>query len=156
MTIEVDRRALATLRVCLPDADEDKGIAVRRNRLHNHDGFFGDVGTVDGKLRLVDHVLRDRIAVADRLVREALGVVMGDAVAQQKAMTCYMLALDGGRTPCIGLPGTPLKIPTVALTTETRARGEPVKARNMFDDLCRMVDEWKAELQSAPGVAGLT
>ncbi len=149
MTIEVDRRALATLRVGLPDADEDKGLAVRRNRLHNHDGFFGEVNTIEGKLRLIDHVLKDDKALADRVVREALGVVMGDAVAQQKTMTWYMLALDGGRTPCIGLPGTPIKVPAVALMTEALARGEPVKARDMFDDLCRMVDEWKAELQAS-------
>ena len=122
----------------------------RRERLLGQPGFFGDIGTIDGKLRLIDLMLKDAQAVRDDMfLLESLGVLLGDAVGEQKGMSWYMLETSAGRVPCIGLPGLPVKIPPIAILGDAIMEGQTIKARDMFDDLCRTIDDWSAEIKAA-------
>ncbi|MEI9905068.1 MAG: DUF3806 domain-containing protein [Asticcacaulis sp.] len=119
----------------------------QRGRATGYTGFFGNLNTIEGQLQLIDAILADEKAMAGGvLVQQAIGVVLGDAVAQAKGLSWYMLDANIGRGPCLGLPGTTLKLLPVMAFADAIVRGDKPSARDLFDLFCRRFEDLKAQL----------
>lgn len=129
----------------LTDA-ERQDMDSRREWIYKYPGFFGNASTVDGKLQLIETVLKDEKALAGgRFALQCLGIVLGDAIAQAKGMTWYMLKSDIGHGPCLGIPETSVKIVPVTVFADLVARNEPIDVRDIFTYFTTSVDRLKAE-----------
>ncbi len=134
----------------LTDADRQE-LDARRQWVYNHPGFFGAADTVEGKLDLIAHVLKaGHIAEGSRrYAAQCLGVVLGDAVAQARGMSWFMVSSAAGRAPCLGIAGSGIRIVTVTIIDDELTAGRPVDIHHMFDYFCTSVDRLKAETMRA-------
>ncbi len=129
----------------LTDA-ERQDMDSRREWIYKYPQFFGNAATVEGKLALVETVLKDEKALAGgRYALQCLGIVLGDAIAQAKDMTWYMLQSDMGKGPCLGIPETTVKIVPVTVFADLVARGDKIDVPDIFNYFTTSVDRLKAE-----------
>ena len=121
----------------------------RRAWVARYPNFFGDLNTIDGKLAVIDAILQDQKALAmGAFAHQTLGLVLGDAVAQANGMAWYMIDTNRGRGPCIGVPGTTVKVLPWTFFVDQVAEGQKSTAHEAFDYFNRLVQQGKAEYEA--------
>jgi hypothetical protein len=127
--------------VWLSDADVAE-MDRRRDWVRKYPGFFGDMASPEAKLQMVETILKDKNAVeGGPFMLQSLGIILGDAIAQQKGMTWYMMDTSIGRGPGLGMAGTHVKILPVSVINDRVRAGETIDVRALFDYFCTSVDD---------------
>jgi len=102
--------------------------------------------TVDGKLRLIDIILREKwISVHETWKLQSLGVVFGDALVQSQGFHWIMIEDEYGRDPTICVPCTTIKLHCLTVISKRIEDGEDVDVHQLFDQICEHVVELKRE-----------
>ena len=102
--------------------------------------------TVDGKLRLIDIILKERWITPDETWKlQSLGVVLGDALVQSQGFIWVMIEDEYGRDPAISVPGTTIKLHCLTMISKRVEDGEAFEVHDLFNTLCEWVLELKKE-----------
>ena len=104
--------------------------------------------TVDGKLRLLDTILRsNRIEPSETWKLQCLGITFGDALAQRLGLVWVAVEDEHGRDPALRDEDT--SIVTFPMTTISKRveRGEAVDVRRLFDMACQSITRLRANLK---------
>jgi hypothetical protein len=102
--------------------------------------------TLDGKLRLVDAILRNKwIAPDETLKLQCLGVIFGDALAQRLGLTWVAVEDKYGRDPALTLCGTSVLVFPLTSISKRVERGEEVEVYGLFEDACRTIERLRHE-----------
>jgi len=102
--------------------------------------------TVEGKLRLIDTILREKwISTHETWKLQSLGVVFGDALVQSQALEWIMIEDEYGRDPSVCVPGTTIKLHCLTMISKRVEKGEEVDIHQLFDQTCEYVVELKRE-----------
>jgi hypothetical protein len=120
-----------------------------RNWLRGHFDDRDKYDELNGKLAVVDHVLRDNLL--DRNVEaqmHALGVALGDALAQKLGMQWVIVEDDFGRSPMLSLAGTSLKISALTMIQKRIVQGEEFEIFSLFEALCHHVESIRSPKRS--------
>jgi len=89
--------------------------------------------TIDGKLRLLDTILRNKwIEKSERLKLQCLGIIFGDALAQEVGLTWVTIEDEYGRDPALVLPGTSIKVFPLTMISKRVEAGEQVDVYALF------------------------
>lgn len=106
---------------------------------HNYD-------TLEGKLRLLDTILRNKWIASDETLKlQSLGVTFGDALAQKLALTWVAIEDDYGRDPALTADGTSVRLFPLTSISKRIERGEEVNVYELFDDACSTIERLKRE-----------
>ena len=102
--------------------------------------------TLQGKLRLLDTILRNRwIAAEETLKLQCLGVTFGDAIAQKLALAWMAVEDEYGRDPALALEGTSIRIFPVTMISKRVENGEEVDVYRLFEDACGTIERLRRE-----------
>jgi hypothetical protein len=104
--------------------------------------------TVDGKLRLLDTILRSNwINPTETRKLQCLGITFGDALAQKMGLVWVAVEDAYGRDPALRDEET--SIVTFPMTTISKRveRGETVDVRRLFDAACQSIARVRASLK---------
>lgn len=89
---------------------------------------------LDGKLRLLDTVLRSKwIEPTETWKLQSLGIAFGDALVQQLGLEWVAVEDEYGRDPALRLPGTTDIVFPLTMISKRVERGEDVDVRELFD-----------------------
>jgi hypothetical protein len=103
--------------------------------------------TVDGKLRVLDTILRSSwIEATETWKLQCLGITFGDALAQKMGLVWVAVEDAYGRDPALRDEET--SIVTFPMTTISKRveRGETVDVRRLLDAACQSIARLRAEL----------
>ena len=140
-----DTRSAVITQVDMLSDDDIAQMDSRRAWIVEYPGFSGDLQTIEGKLGLIEAVLQDKAVAGEATTLQALGIVLGDAIAHKKAMAWYMMTTGMGRGPGLGVPGTDIKILPLTFIRDHVARGEAVDVQETFAFFCDAVDDMKRQ-----------
>jgi Domain of unknown function (DUF3806) len=102
--------------------------------------------TLDGKLRLVDAILRNKwIAPDETLKLQCLGVTFGDALAQKLGLTWVAVEDQYGRDPALALDGTSILLFPLTSISKRIERGEEVEVYKLFEAACSTIERLQRE-----------
>jgi Domain of unknown function (DUF3806) len=102
--------------------------------------------TLDGKLRLLDAILRNKwIAPDETLKLQCLGVTFGDALAQKLGLTWVAVEDEYGRDPALALDGTSIFAFPLTSISKRIERGEVVEVYGLFEDACSAIERLRRE-----------
>jgi hypothetical protein len=101
---------------------------------------------VEGKLRLLDTILRNKwIAPDETLKLQCLGITFGDALAQKIGVTWLAVEDDDGRDPALALEGTSIRIFPLTMISKRIERGENVDVYELFENACRTIEQLRSD-----------
>ena len=103
--------------------------------------------TVDGKLRLLDTIIRSNwIKPTETRKLQCLGISFGDALAQKLGLVWVAVEDAHGRDPALRDENT--SIVTFPMTTISKRieRGETVDVGRLFDAACQSITRLRANL----------
>lgn len=90
--------------------------------------------SVDGTLVALQAILDARVVARDQTWElQALGVVLGDALASSLALRWGIIVDEYGRDPALELPGTTLRLFPLTMLSKRIEAGEAVRVRELFD-----------------------
>lgn len=102
--------------------------------------------TVDGKLRLIDTILKNNWIGPDETWKlQSLGVTFGDILVQSQGFEWVMIEDEYGRDPTICVTATTIKLHALTMISKRIEDGEEVDVYDLFDALCERVEELKRE-----------
>jgi hypothetical protein len=102
--------------------------------------------TLDGKLSLLDTILRNKwIAPDETLNLRCLGVTFGDALAQRLSLTWVAVEDNLGRDLALVLDGTSVRVFPITSISKRIERGEEVEVYGLLDDACRTIEQLRRE-----------
>lgn len=102
--------------------------------------------TVAGKLDLIRTVLDEKRFRADQTFElQGLGIIFGDALAQELGMRWMMVEDSLGTSPCLVLPGTSILLYPQTMISKRIERGEAVEVSAFFDATVAKVRELQAQ-----------
>lgn len=78
---------------------------------------------------------------------QSLGITLGDALSQKLGMVWVRVEDEYGESPALRYPGTTLLIFPLTAISKRIERGEEVDVVELFDGLCRLIEEQKAVYQ---------
>ena len=125
-----------------------------RNWLRGHfkEGEQGKYNDLGGKLAVIGSILQNNWFDRNEAWQlQALGVGLGDALAQQLGMTWVIVEDDHGRMPVLNLPGTSLKIYALTMIEKRVHQDESFDAVSLFEALCHQIEEIRAPKRSFLG-----
>jgi len=115
-------------------------------REHYNEDARHQYDTVEGKLRLVDAILRGKwIAPDETLKLQCLGVTFGDALAQKLGLTWVAVEDDYGRDAALTLDGTSIRLFPLTSISKRIERGEEVEVYGLFENACRTIERLRCE-----------
>jgi uncharacterized protein DUF3806 len=101
---------------------------------------------LDGKLKLIDTILRNKwIAPDETLKLQCLGVAFGDALAQRLGLTWVAVEDQYGRDPALALDGTSILLFPLTSISKRIERGEEVEVYRLFEDACGTIERLRRE-----------
>jgi hypothetical protein len=107
---------------------------------------------IGGKLAVVQTILQNRWFDPNEAWQlHALGVGMGDALAQQLGMVWMIVQDEHGRQPILQLPGTSLKLGAFTMIQKRVVEGEDVDVPSLFEAFCHSVEQIRAPKRSLFG-----
>jgi hypothetical protein len=121
-------------------------------RAHLNEEHREKYGELEGKLFLVDHILRNNLF--DRNAEwqmHALGVGLGDALAQKLGMEWVIVEADGRRVPVLRLPKTSLRLWAFTMIQKKIAQDEELEVFLLFEALCHRVESIRSPKRSLLG-----
>jgi Domain of unknown function (DUF3806) len=102
--------------------------------------------TVEGKLRLLDAILRNKwIAPDETLKLQCLGVTFGDALVQRLGLTWVAVDDDYGRDAALTLDGTSVRVFPLTSISKRIERGEEVEVYGLFENACTTIERLRRE-----------
>jgi Domain of unknown function (DUF3806) len=102
--------------------------------------------TLDGKLRLVDAILRNKWITPDETLKlQCLGVTFGDALAQKLGLTWIAVEDQYGRDPALTLDGTSVLVFPLTSISKRIECGEEVEVHKLFEDACSTIERLRRE-----------
>src|SRR5882724_1572067 len=115
-------------------------------REHYDEAARDKYDTLDGKLSLLDTILRNKwIAPDETLKLQCLGVTFGDALAQRLGLTWVAVEDKYGRDPALTLEGTSVLVFPLTSISKRIERGEEVEVYGLFEDACRTIERLRRE-----------
>ena len=128
--------------------DDVAHLQAKRKWVLGHADDVSRVRTVEGKLWLVDTIIQQRWISADETVKlQALGVVLGDAVAQEMQLEWRMVEDEHGRDPALVVPNTTIRLFPMTMISKRIEGGEEVDVLDLFGRLCGQVKTLVRELR---------
>ena len=104
--------------------------------------------TVEGKLRLLDTIIRSKwIEPSETWKLQSLGITFGDALAQELGLAWVAVEDAHGRDPALRDQGTSIVIFPMTTISKRIERGEVVDVRSLFDTACQSVTRLRSELK---------
>jgi len=132
-----------------PLSDEDlQRLDEQRSWVRDHYGSEArhKFETIDGKLSLLDTILKERWVGPDETWKlQSLGVVLGDALIQSQGFQWVMLEDEYGRDPTVCVPGTTIKLHCLTMISKRIEDEEEFDVYELFEDLCERVMALKKE-----------
>lgn len=110
-------------------------------------GHFGDqlderYAPLEGKLRVVDAIVRKGwVEPSETWKLQALGVALGDALAQKLMLDWVTVEDEYGCDPALNWPGTSVYSYPLTMISKRIERGEAVDVRELFEDACAHLSE---------------
>ncbi|ESQ81312.1 DUF3806 domain-containing protein [Asticcacaulis sp. YBE204] len=102
--------------------------------------------TVDGKLHLLDVILREKWIDAEETWKlQSLGVVFGDVLVQEYGCQWIMVEDQYGRDPCLCIPRTAIKLFPLTMISKRVEQGEEVDVRDFYEEMFALIEDMKAE-----------
>jgi hypothetical protein len=99
-------------------------------------------GTLEGKLQLLDTILRNQwIAVDEKWKLQSLGITFGDAISQRLGMNRVTVEDEYGRDPALQDNQTTILVFPLTAISKRIERGEEVDVYELFENFCEMVEE---------------
>src|SRR5499433_3377924 len=130
------------------NADDSTDLEAKRSWVRNHydERARHKYDTLDGKLRLLDTILRNKwIASSETLKLQCLGITFGDALAQMLGLT-WVAVEDGlGRDAALTLDGTSIRVFPLTSISKRIERGEEVEVYELFEQACATIERVKRE-----------
>jgi len=134
---------------CEPlNRDDIANLAAKRTWVceHYEEAARHKYNTLDGKLTLVDTILRNSwIAPDETLKLQCLGVAFGDALAQRLGLTWVAVEDKYGRDPALTLDGTSVLVFPLTSISKRIERGEEVEVYRLFEQACTAIERLKRE-----------
>jgi len=134
---------------CEPlNRDDIANLAAKRTWVceHYEEAARHKYNTLDGKLTLVDTILRNNwIAPDETLKLQCLGVTFGDALAQRLGLTWVAVEDKYGRDPALTLEGTSVLVFPLTSISKRIERGEEVEVYRLFEDACSTIERLRRE-----------
>ena len=118
-------------------------------RDHFDDAARHHYETVDGKLRLLDTILRSNwIEPGETWKLQCLGITFGDAIAQKLGLVWVAVEDEHGRDPALRDEETSIVAFPMTTISKRIERGETVDVQQLFDMACQSITELRATLKS--------
>lgn len=130
------------------NADDSTDLEAKRSWVRNHydERARHKYDTLDGKLRLLDTILRNKwIASSETLKLQCLGITFGDALVQKLGLAWIAVEDDFGRDPALTLEGTSVRVFPLTSISKRIERGDEVDIHQLFEDACRTVERLRRE-----------
>jgi hypothetical protein len=114
-------------------------------------GFFTEgadekYASLDGKLRLLDTILRENWIGRDETSKlQNLGVAFGDSLVQRLGMEWLMVEDEYGRTASVCFPGTKLMAHPLTAISKRIEDGDEVDIYDLFDGFCERLTDLKTK-----------
>lgn len=139
-----------------PLTDEDRVYLDRlRTWLRGHfkEGEQAKYDQIEGKLFVVDAIIKNNWFDRKQPSQlQALGVGIGDALAQRLGMSWVVVEDQFGRSPTLHLHGTSLKLNAFTMIQKRVANGEDdIDAFSLFGAFCHSVEQIRAPKRSMLG-----
>jgi uncharacterized protein DUF3806 len=128
--------------------DEIADLEAKRSWVRDHydEGSRNKYDTIDGKLHLLDTILRNKwIAPDETLKLQCLGVTFGDALVQKLGCTWIAVEDDYGRDPALTLEGASIHLFPLTSISKRIERGEEVEIYDLFEDACCTIEQLRCE-----------
>ena len=115
-------------------------------REHYDEAARHEYDTLEGKLRLLDTILRNKWVAPDETVKlQCLGVTFGDALAQKLGLVWVAVEDDYGRDPALTLEGTSVRVFPLTSISKRIERGEEVDVYGLFEHACDTIERVQRE-----------
>jgi hypothetical protein len=131
----------------LTSADEDR-LQKQRELVRSYldDASIPKFATKAGKLGTIRALLAaNTFKPTQTYELQSLGVVFGDAVAEETRMKWVRVEDSDGRDPALEVPGTSLIVYPLTMISKRVEKGETVDVFALFNTLCDDVDRLRAE-----------
>ena len=103
-------------------------------------------GNVEGKLTLIDTILKSRwIEPSETLKFQCLGITFGDALAQHMGLSWVAVEDEYGRDPALRLDGTSVLVFPMTSISKRIERGESVDVYELFNAACDAINQAKQD-----------
>jgi Domain of unknown function (DUF3806) len=110
-------------------------------RGHYDDAASYKYDSLDGKLRLLDAILRNKwIAPDETLKLQCLGVTFGDALAQRLGLTWVAVEDEYGRDAALTIEGTSVRVFPLTSISKRIERSEEVEVYELFEEACTTIE----------------
>ncbi len=130
------------------NSEDIADLEAKRNWVRDHydEAARHKYDSLEGKLRLLDAILRNKwIAPDETLKLQCLGVAFGDALAQKLGLKWVAIEDDNGRDPALTLEGTSVKVFPLTSISKRVERGEEVDVYALFEDACVTIERLRRE-----------
>lgn len=115
-------------------------------RDHYDESARGEYQSIEGKLRLLDTILRNKWINPDETLKlQCLGVTFGDALAQHLGLTWVAVEDDYGRDPALILEGSSLRVFPLTSISKRIERGDDVDVYQLFEEACATIGRIQSE-----------
>jgi Domain of unknown function (DUF3806) len=116
-------------------------------RDHYDPGARHQYDTLEGKLRLVETILRENwIDATETWKLQSLGVAFGDALAEKMGLVWVAVEDEHGRDPALHDCGRTLVLFPLTMISKRVERGEEVNVREMFAGMCAEITRLRSDL----------
>jgi hypothetical protein len=131
-------------RIEQPNDEDSDRIEAQRVWVRDHyePASRSQYDTLEGKLRLLDTILREKwIGPTETVKLQCLGITLGDAFVQELGMSWVSVEDEYGRDPAVQLPGTSIVLFPLTMISKRLEMGETVDVYAMFASVCSKVRE---------------
>jgi hypothetical protein len=105
--------------------------------------------TAAGKLGLVRALLAAPVFGSEQTYElQCLGIVLGDAMAQEAGLEWVMISDEHGRDPALRVPGTSILLFPLTMISKRVERGEAVDVFELFDGVLAQLEHVRANAPS--------
>ncbi len=121
------------------DSEDRRQLEAARDWVKGHFAEHADAKyePLDGKLRVIDAVLQnDWVEPTETWKLQALGIALGDALAQKLLLEWVVVDDEYGRSPALIWPGTSICSFPQTMIAKRVERGERVDIHQLFEGVC--------------------
>lgn len=123
--------------------DEVERVEAQRRWVREHytRATTSEFESLQGKLRVIDIILREHWVAAEETVKlQCLGIAFGDALVQRLGLKWVAVEDEYGRDPALQLEGTSILLFPLTTISKRIERGESVDVYDLFERACGTVE----------------
>jgi hypothetical protein len=131
------------------NTDDTANLEAKRKWVRNHydEAARFKYETLDGKLHLLDTILRNKwIAPTETLKLQCLGITYGDALAQKLGLEWVAVEDEKGRDPALTKAGTSVLVFPMTSISKRIERGEDIEMYEFFVAACSTIERGVRDL----------